>query len=132
MEASMMARGPIYFVSLRGRLVSVRSPDVIPRDWTRWLRPNSDLVLDLGDVHAIDCSGIGLLVTVYVFARETDARLQLANLRFGARRMLEVCGLLEILRPSECEESALAGLIGPERSELYMDRASLTLAPALH
>jgi hypothetical protein len=41
--------------------------------------------------------------------------------------MLEVCGLLSILQTSESEEEAIASVIGPSSSELYLNRARLPL-----
>lgn len=122
-----MARSSIVVVSLQGRLTSALDPGAIPDELKRVIRRETRIILDMQAVQAMDCSGIGLLVTLYPLVREMDGRLQLQNLRQRPRQMLEACGLLTILPTSESEEDALAVLIGPDRSELYLDRARLFL-----
>ena len=58
--------------------------------------PPHDLVVDLSGVDFIDSSGIALLVKVYGrVVREGDATMRVDRTSAVARRLLEVCGLLE-------------------------------------
>ena len=58
--------------------------------------PPHDLVVDLSGVDFIDSSGIALLVKVYArVVREGDGTMRVDSTSSVARRLLEVCGLLE-------------------------------------
>ena len=58
--------------------------------------PPHDLVVDLSGVDFIDSSGIALLVKVYArVVREGDGTMRVDRTSPVARRLLEVCGLLE-------------------------------------
>ncbi len=58
--------------------------------------PPRDLVVDLSGVDFIDSSGIALLVKVYGrVVREGDGTMRVDRTSAVARRLLEVCGLLE-------------------------------------
>ena len=58
--------------------------------------PPHDLVVDLSGVDFIDSSGIALLVKVYGrVVREGDGTMRVDRTSAVARRLLEVCGLLE-------------------------------------
>jgi anti-anti-sigma factor len=111
-----MTRGSLVVVSLQGRLASVRDPGMIPDELKGAIRRGTGIVLDMAGVPAIDCSGIGLLVTLYVAVQEVGGGLQLLNLQEKPRRMLAACGVLALLRPFDSEEDALSSLIGPGRS----------------
>lgn len=127
MKASTMTRGSLIVVSLQGRLASVPHPGAIPDELRGAIRKGTGIVLDMAGVPALDCSGIGLLVTLYRAVQERGGRLQLVNLQERPRQMLAACGVLAILKPSNSEEEALASLIGPERPELYLERTRLLL-----
>jgi anti-anti-sigma factor len=58
--------------------------------------PPHDLVVDLSGVDFIDSSGIALLVKVYArVVRDGDGTMRVDRTSSVARRLLEVCGLLE-------------------------------------
>ena len=58
--------------------------------------PPHDLVVDLSGVEFIDSSGIALLVKVYTrVVREGEGTMRVERSSPVARRLLEVCGLLE-------------------------------------
>jgi len=58
--------------------------------------PPHDLVVDLSGVKFIDSSGIALLVKVYTrVVREGEGTMRVERSSPVARRLLEVCGLLE-------------------------------------
>ncbi|HEX6787531.1 MAG TPA: STAS domain-containing protein [Acidimicrobiales bacterium] len=58
--------------------------------------PPHDLVVDLSGVEFIDSSGIALLVKVYTrVVREGEGTMRVERSSSVARRLLEVCGLLE-------------------------------------
>lgn len=127
MKTSTTTRGSLVVVSLQGRLASVPDPGMIPDELRGSIRRRAGIVLDMAGVPAIDCSGIGMLVTLYRAAQEMGGRVQLVNLQERPRQMLAACGVLAILKPSDSEEDALASLIGPERPELYLERTRLLL-----
>ena len=102
-------------------------PGAIPDELKNVIRKEARIILEMGAVPAMDCSGIGLLVTLYRAVCEMGGRLQLLNVRERPRLMLDACGLLTILQASEREEDALASLVGPDRPELYLERTRLFL-----
>jgi anti-anti-sigma factor len=58
--------------------------------------PPRDLVVDLSGVEFIDSSGIALLVKVYArVVREGEGTMRVERSSPVARRLLEVCGLLD-------------------------------------
>lgn len=56
------------------------------------------VVLDLGELHFVDSTGIRVIVTEHQFAKSTGREFAVAGGRPPVRRALEVCGLLEHLR----------------------------------
>lgn len=122
-----MTRGTLVVVSIKAVSPRVPDPGRIPAELSGAIRRGTGIILDMTGVSAIDCSGIGLLATLYVAVREVGGRLTLPNLQERPRQMLAACGVLAILNPADSEEDALASIIGPDRPEMYLERTRLLL-----
>jgi stage II sporulation protein AA (anti-sigma F factor antagonist) len=57
----------------------------------------SELVLDLGGLHFIDSSGIGLLLTTHDRSREADVRMSIRPGRPETQRVLRLAGVEDTL-----------------------------------
>lgn len=128
---SNMAAGTVVLLAVRGRLTSVLYPGAIAVDLlTRIPAAKPRVVLDLGAVPIVDCSGIGLLASLCRTARMLGGDLRLVGVRERPRRLLEICGLLRVLQSFENEEDALASIVGTDGPELYLERAPVHLCEA--
>lgn len=120
-----MAISSIVVISVHGRLTSVLDPDRHLDDLGPLIHHRgSKILFDMGAVAAMDCSGIGLLVTLYG-ALATAGSVRFVHVRQRPRKMLEACGLLKVFETFECEEDALSSLVGPDLPELCLERWQL-------
>jgi len=68
------------------------------------------IVLDLTDVHQIDSSGVGVLMSLSQKAAAAQVPFIVTGLQDGPRRMLHRTGLGKLLRTSDSVEEALLGV----------------------
>lgn len=68
------------------------------------------LVLDLSGVSLIDSSGLGVILGRYRRLAQSGGRVGLVGLKPTVKRVLELSGLLGIMREYASEGEALAGL----------------------
>lgn len=80
---------------------------------------NTDLVLDLSEVRFMDASTIGVIVRAQNFMRERSRSLSLRAPATCALRVLDACGLAELIDP------------GPPRSEAAGALDSWVAVPAI-
>jgi anti-anti-sigma factor len=66
------------------------------------------VVLDFGSVPALDCSGIGELVTLYNLVRQAGGTLALANVARHQTYLLQILGLLKVFRTFASRREAMA------------------------
>jgi stage II sporulation protein AA (anti-sigma F factor antagonist) len=67
-----------------------------------------NLVLDLGHVCRLDSYGVGQLVEVYNEVRSSGLTLELANVEWHQKRLLELAGLLPVIPVFESRPDAAA------------------------
>lgn len=78
------------------------------RSQLRALLPNHpQLVLELGELQAIDSAGVGALAAIYTSYRDFGGDIRLAGTTPQVRRTLEVCGLTRIMRIFDDEAQAV-------------------------
>jgi anti-sigma B factor antagonist len=65
------------------------------------------VILDLGNVQRLDCSGIGELVKLHNQVRRSGGVLTLVNVDDRQRRLLQMVGLLTIFRICDSPQEAL-------------------------
>jgi anti-anti-sigma factor len=66
------------------------------------------VVLDLGNVPQLDCSGIGQLVRLNNLVREAGGALTLVNVERRQKHLLQILGLLEAFRVFDDRQEAMA------------------------
>ena len=87
--------GPTVVLNVTGRLIiETRAKSL--GDLTELMAGGGRclLVLDLGRVSQIDCSGIGQLVRLYLRVRRLGGRFALVNMAPRHKRLLDLSGLL--------------------------------------
>lgn len=83
---------------------------------------DADLVVDLSQVQFMDASTIGVIVSARSFLLPLSRLLSLQAPARCARRVLDVCGLTELIDPSSPELEA-AGALGSWVAVAAIDRA---------
>jgi anti-sigma B factor antagonist len=89
------AVGGAIVVKCSGRLTAENSGAL--KSHVRSMIPNEKrIVLDLSDLAAMDSSGLGTVVGLYVSARHAKSELQLVNLSKKVRELLGLSNLLSV------------------------------------
>lgn len=71
---------------------------------------DADVVVDLSDVEFLDCSAIGIILRARDFLGPRSRSLTLRAPRRSARRVLDACGLAELIDPNPQRPEAAAAL----------------------
>jgi anti-sigma B factor antagonist len=80
-------------VECQGRLTLEHAPQL--RNKVHTLMPEEKrIVLDFKEVHFMDSSGLGTLVTLYVSCRKRGCKLELVNISAALRTLLGMTNLL--------------------------------------
>ncbi len=109
MQISVQAVGLAVVVDLEGRLTVETDTQELHMLVGQLARTHpSNVVLDLGHVSRIDCCGIGQLVQLHCSVRAAGGALRLANLTHRHKRLLELVGLIDVLRVFDGKKDALA------------------------
>jgi anti-sigma B factor antagonist len=89
------ADGNVVVVKCAGRLTAENSG--VLKSHVRSMIPHEKrIVLDLSDLAAMDSSGLGTVVGLYVSARHAKCELQLVNLSKKVRELLGLSNLLSV------------------------------------
>jgi anti-anti-sigma factor len=113
MEVRVERLGPAVVLDLEGRLTIDEDTGRLHELARSSARSGSvDIVLDLGGVRQIDCSGIGQLMSVRDEVRAWGGSLALVNLAQRQRRLLQLFGLLAVLRVFESRAQVVAAAVG--------------------
>jgi anti-sigma B factor antagonist len=113
MNVTTAALGPAMILGLDGRLtVEADTHELHELVSTATAGGTRKVVLDMGAVPYLDCSGIGQLVLLHERVRQAGGTLALVNL--GPRQMhaLRVVRLLEVLRVFETWDEAWRWCVG--------------------
>jgi len=118
-----MTAGTVVILALQGPLTSVLCPSAAAvKLLTRIHAAKPRVVLNLGAVPVIDCSGIGVIAALCRAARDLGGDLRLLGVPKRPRQLLDVCGLLRVIRTFETEEDALASIVDLDGPELWLSR----------
>lgn len=71
----------------------------------------SEFVIDLGHVEALDSAGVGELVAANVAAKERDAELHLANLDDSVGKVLQMALVHKIIQTFDTQKEAVADFV---------------------
>jgi anti-sigma B factor antagonist len=95
LELSTCADGTAIVVKCSGRLTAENSGTL--KSHVRGMIPaEKRIVLDLSDLAAMDSSGLGTVVGLYVSARHAKCELQLVNFSKRVRELLGLSNLLGV------------------------------------
>jgi anti-anti-sigma factor len=83
-------------VSCSGRLTS-DTTDLLKTTVRRFIPDSKRIVVNLSDVHHIDSSGIGALVTLWVTTKKSNCELKYTNVSDHIKSMLRVTNLSKTL-----------------------------------
>ncbi|WP_415854358.1 STAS domain-containing protein [Sinomonas sp. G460-2] len=93
-------------MAAKGRLNLVAAPELKAAVNDAIAAGHRRLVLDLAEVDFMDSSGLGAIVVCLRAAREAGGDLRLANAGEQVRMVLELTGLLGVLKPYASSEGA--------------------------
>ncbi|MFF7210957.1 STAS domain-containing protein [Streptomyces sp. NPDC008238] len=100
-------------VELSGEIDIVAAIEITPLLDALTRAPRTDLVVDLGPVDVIDCSGLAALCRVRSRVHGNGGRVQFVCARPPTLRVLHATGLLKAFRPVPSVDEALARIGRP-------------------
>ena len=113
MKGATRVMGNVTVIDLSGR-ITVGEGNIALREMVRELaeKGHKKFVLNLGDVHYVDSSGLGELVKAHTTIRNQGGELKLANLTKRVKDLLELTRLSAILAIEKDEASAIRSFEG--------------------
>jgi len=94
-------------VELRGDVDMHHVPEVHAALLAECAKHPPALIIDLGDVHYMDSSGVGVLVQVYQKMKAAGGKLRLVRVRDRVRGIIEITRLDQYFEIFESEEEAV-------------------------
>lgn len=116
MQASTRQMGGVTVLDISGR-ITLGEGNIVLRELVRDLSEKGAkaIVLNLGEVHYIDSSGIGELVKAHATMRNQGGQLKLANLNKRVHDLLEMTRLSAVFDIQKDEASAIKSFAGPSQ-----------------
>jgi anti-sigma B factor antagonist len=113
MRGATRVMGDVTVIDLSGR-ITVGEGNVALREMVRELaeKGHKRIVLNLGEVHYVDSSGVGELVKAHTTIRNQGGELKLANLTKRVNDLLELTRLSAIFSIEKDEASAIRSFEG--------------------
>ncbi|MGA7382071.1 MAG: STAS domain-containing protein [Terriglobales bacterium] len=114
MRGATRVLGNVTVIDLSGR-ITVGEGNVALREMVRDLaeKGQKKIVLNLGEVHYVDSSGVGELVKAHTTLKNQGGELKLANLSKRVHDLLELTRLSAIFAIEKDEASAIKSFQGP-------------------
>ncbi len=114
MRGATRVLGNVTVIDLSGR-ITVGEGNVALREMVRELaeKGQKNIVLNLGEVHYVDSSGVGELVKAHTTIKNQGGELKLANLSKRVHDLLELTRLSAIFAIEKDEASAIRSFQGP-------------------
>jgi anti-sigma B factor antagonist len=118
MEAATRQVGDVTVLDISGR-ITLGEGNVALREIVRELsdKGHKRIVLNLGEVHYIDSSGVGELVKTHTTLRNQGGQLKLANLNKRVNDLLHMTRLSAVFDIQKDEASAIASFGGATASQ---------------
>lgn len=109
MKSSVRDQGDVRIIALSGK-ITIGSGDVRIRELINEAIDAgfTKILLHLGEVSAIDSSGVGEMVACYTSAKNRDAQLKLLNLSKKINDILQVTQLITVFDVHTDEAEAIA------------------------
>ncbi len=113
METAARLVGDVIVLDIRGR-ITLGEGNVILREIVRDLaeKGRKAIILNLGEVHYIDSSGVGELVKAHTSIRGLGGQLKLANLNKRVYDLLQMTRLSTVFDIQKDEASAIESFAG--------------------
>jgi len=110
--------GDVAVLDISGR-ITLGEGNVMLREVVRELanKGHKQIVLNLGEVHYVDSSGIGELVKTHTTMRNQGGQLKLVNLNQRINDLLQVTRLSAVFDIAKDEAAALHSLAGDTGSQ---------------
>ena len=109
-ELSVSGHGGYAVVALCGELDLVDAPAVASHLIAAVAAFGPSIIVDLAGLEFIDCRGVGVLLRVLKWTRETGGDMYLIGTRPPVRRVFEMAGLAGVFSIYPSVEGALAGV----------------------
>ena len=114
MQAATRQIGNVVVIDICGRIThgegNVRLREIV-HDLLG--KENKKILLNLGEVHYVDSSGVGELVRIYTTIRNQGGEVKLVNLSGGVRGLLQMTRLNAVFQIESDEAAAIASFAGP-------------------
>jgi len=117
MQTAIRMAGPVTVIDVSGR-ITLGEGNVILREIVRDLAEKGQkaIVLNLGEVHYIDSSGVGELVKAHTTIRNQGGELKLTNLTKRVHDLLQMTRLSAVFDVQKDEASAIKSFAGSSRA----------------
>jgi anti-sigma B factor antagonist len=110
LELSVVGHGGHAVVALDGELDLADAPAVTSHLMTAAAACGPSIIVDLAGLNFIDCRGLGVLVRVLQWIRESGGDMALAAPQQRVRKVLSVTGLIDVFSVYPSVDQAAAGL----------------------
>ena len=109
MKVRELVRGEVTVLELSGRMAEGRATDALS-DRINQLSENGTkkIIFDLGKVHWIDSSGLGLLIREYTRLQTLDGDLKLVRVTRSVSSLLKMTKLTTVFDVHDTLEDAIA------------------------
>lgn len=108
-ELSVSAHGGYALVALCGELDLADAPVVASRLIAAVTAFGPSIIVDLAGLEFIDCCGLGILVRVLKWTRDSGGDMYLVGPQRRVRRVLEMTGLVDVFSVYPSVEQAVTG-----------------------
>jgi anti-sigma B factor antagonist len=114
MQASTRQVGNVAIINISGKITHGEG-NVKLREIVRDLlgEDSNQILLNLGEVHYIDSSGMGELVRIYISIRNQGGEVKLVNPSRRVQDLLQMTRLTAVFQIEQDEAAAIASLRGP-------------------
>ena len=108
MEINANKRGEITFLSLKGKLDSVTSPNLEDKLLRLIDDDNYNFIIDCAELDYISSAGLRVLLVGATKVKAKDGKIKLANLKRHIKEVFEIAGFTAIFELYDTTEAAEA------------------------
>jgi len=108
LSAELDESSGIAVLHCAGRICFRREAELLAANAQAYLRQECDLVLDLGEVEAVDSAGVGQLVLIHMQAEALDCDVCIACIREPVQELLKLTNVASLFEFFDSVEDALS------------------------